>query len=550
MTLQLLAYTRPEDFPTGPEQVAYDDQAQVAYAVGSKRISLIDLSASAFDPRSNAAAKSVPLLSKLDLNYTITDVQTCGDVVAVSTEGETKVQPGFVFIFSRYNRISGLRLSWQLLANFTVGALPDQIEFSRDCRTLLASNEGEPDGYNNPTKYTDPEGSVSVINLRYCFRGSKRPCNGNLVAGVVRTAGFSAWNGKAAELAQQGIKINGPNATVAQDLEPEYTTFAFNERVAFVSLQENNALAVLDVETATITRIVGLGLKDHSSISNPLDPSDRDNGIRIANWPVYGLYQPDEIKSFRDFARAADYVVMANEGDSRSDWPGFQEDRRVSQIISQLNPSVFPNASSTVGNSSALGRLTVVGDLNPLTDPNSDNKTDRLLAYGARSFTIYRVDGSTNNGNAVSGMTMVYDSAAELEQITARDYAALFNSEGVPASFDSRSDNKGPEPEGVAIGELRRAPPLASRRALFVGMERFSGVFVYDITDPEKPVYQSIALPPQLNPSDVKTRFTLPEGICFSTYLTPGIVRERVPLVFVAYEATAPGGGVGIYRLQ
>lgn len=81
-------------------------------------------------------------------------------------------------------------------------------------------------------------------------------------------------------------------------------------------------MAVLDVATATITKIVGLGFKDHSSSSNPLDPSDRDNGINIANWPVHGLYQPDEMKSFRDYARAADYVVMANEGDSRSDWPG------------------------------------------------------------------------------------------------------------------------------------------------------------------------------------------------------------------------------------
>jgi len=150
-------------------------------------------------------------------------------------------------------------------------------------------------------------------------------------------------------------------------------------------------------------------------------------------------------------------------------------------------------------------------------DPNKDNKTERLLAYGARSFTIYRVQGSTSNGSTVTGMTMVHDSADELEKIIARDHAALFNSEGAPATFDTRSDNKGPEPEGVAIGELTRSFRVPKRRALFVGMERFSGVFVYDITDPEKPKYQSIALPPQPNPSDVKSRFAGPEGICFGT---------------------------------
>jgi hypothetical protein len=143
------------------------------------------------------------------------------------------------------------------------GALPDQIEFSKSCRTILVSNEGEPDCYDAPT-CTDPEGSVSVINLRLGYTSSNgKRCNGprsaaaaagdadaattatfyrqcslSSVTGTVRTAGFSAWNDKKSLLLSQGILLDAPNgASVAQDLEPEYTTFSADERIAFVSIQ-------------------------------------------------------------------------------------------------------------------------------------------------------------------------------------------------------------------------------------------------------------------------------------------------------------------------
>jgi hypothetical protein len=141
------------------------------------------------------------------------------------------------------------------------GALPDQIEFSKSCRTLLVSNEGEPDCYDAPT-CTDPEGSVSVISLRFGYTSAnKRPCYGprtaaaaaddgtapasfwrqcrlTSVTGTVRTAGFAAWNDKKDALIKQGIILDAPNgATVSQDLEPEYTTFSADEKIAFVSIQ-------------------------------------------------------------------------------------------------------------------------------------------------------------------------------------------------------------------------------------------------------------------------------------------------------------------------
>ena len=119
---------------------------------------------------------------------------------------------------------------------------------------------------------------------------------------------FSEFNGTADELRAQGIRIYGPklneegerigDASVAQDLEPEYITISSDSSTAWVTLQENNAIAILDIGTASVSSLEALGYKDHLLAGNGLDASDRDGGVNIANWPVKGMYQPDGIASF------------------------------------------------------------------------------------------------------------------------------------------------------------------------------------------------------------------------------------------------------------
>ena len=195
-----------------------------------------------------------------------------------------------------------------------------------------------------------------------------------------------------------GVRIYGPNATVAQDLEPEY--IAIDGNTAWVTLQEANALAVIDIRNARVRRIVALGFKDHSQPGNELDASDRDNAINIANWPVFGMYQPDAIAAFE--VKGRKYLITANEGDSR-DYDAFGEESRVSALT--LDPAAFPNAATLRANAN-LGRLTVT---NTLGDTDGDGDFDQLYALGARSFTIW---------NAATG-AKVFDSGAELEQTLA-----------------------------------------------------------------------------------------------------------------------------------
>jgi hypothetical protein len=328
------------------------------------------------------------------------------------------------------------------------------VTFSDDGRYVLAANEGEPDG----TYTNDPEGSVTIVDLLRLGR-----------TGFVRQVDFAEFNsgGPRHPELPADVRIYGPGATVAQDLEPEY--IATSDGTAWVTLQEANAIAVIDIARARVKKIIALGYKDHSLPGNELDASDRDNAINIVNWPVLGMYQPDAIAIFE--AKGKKYLVTANEGDSR-DYDAFAEEARVSALT--LDPAAFPNAATLRANA-AIGRLTVT---TATGDTDGDGDFDRIHPLGARSFTIW---------NAATG-ARVFDSGAELEQTLANLLPQEFNANHEEnGSIDNRSDNKGPEPEGLAIGRVHGRPYL------FLGLERIGGVMVFDLSDPKAPVFVDYA---------------------------------------------------------
>lgn len=354
------------------------------------------------------------------------------------------------------------------IRSIKVGYLPDMVTFSPDGNYVLTANEGEPNSYGQSTSF-DPEGSISIIDI-----------SSGIQSATLYTAGFTSFNGQISALRAAGVRIFGPNATVAQDLEPEYIAFSNNGQTAMITLQENNALAKLDMATKTITQILPLGLKNHNTAGNGLDASDRDSTtslgkVNIKNWPVKGMYMPDAIASYS--YNNQDYYFTANEGDAR-DYTGYAEEVRVGAGSYILDPTVFPTAA-TLKNNANLGRLQLTkatGDL------DNDGDFDEIHALGARSFSVWNSSGS-----------LLYDSGDQFEKITARNSPTLFNSEGLSTQFDSRSDNKGPEPEGVAVGMVNQKPYL------FVGLERTGDIMVYDITNPTAPIFvQYINLPQDL----------------------------------------------------
>lgn len=219
---------------------------------------------------------------------------------------------------------------------------------------------------------------------------------------------------------------------------------------------------VIDQATGTFTLAptyqpepVVLGLITKTGI----DASDRDNVINIRNWPVFGMYQPDAIVTFK--SGRSEYLITANEGDARA-YTGFAEEVRAKAQVS-LYPSLPEVASDA-----QLGRLTITS-----APPGGD--LSKPYVFGTRSFSIW--DAKTG--------AQIWDSGADFERHTADAFPLYFNSSNDATSFDNRSDNKGPEPEGVAVGQV------GSRTYAFVGLERMGGVMVYDVSDLSQPRFET-----------------------------------------------------------
>ncbi|MEM6251413.1 MAG: choice-of-anchor I family protein [Cyanobacteria bacterium P01_D01_bin.156] len=369
-------------------------------------------------------------------------------ILAAAIEAETAQDNGIVAFFDAFG-------SFQ--TSFEVGALPDMVTFTPDGSKVLVANEGEPsDEYD-----VDPEGSVSIIDI---------------ANSTVNSIGFG---GVAID---PEVRIFGPGATPEQDLEPEFIAVSEDGSTAYVAIQENNALGILDLETESFTAVKSLGFKDHSLEGNGFDASNRDDGINIQTHPVLGMYQPDAIATYT--VDGETYVVTANEGDAR-DYDGFSEEERVADLV--LDPTAYPNAAELQLDEN-LGRLKTT---NTLGDTDGDGDVDQIYSYGARSFSIWDAEGN-----------LVFDSGDEFEQFIAANFPELFNiNDGDPEEFDERSDDKGPEPEGVTVGIVDGKP------VAFIGLERTGGVMVYDISNPAAPSF--ISYEPSFK-GDVS-----PEGLLF-----------------------------------
>ncbi|MCK6480311.1 MAG: choice-of-anchor I family protein, partial [Planctomycetes bacterium] len=436
----------------GAEIVRYDRAGKRVFAVNAAAAS-VDVIGVA-NPASPVLVASIDVAAALGADPAFTgsvggvnSLAVQRGILAVAVEADPKTDPGWAAFF----RADTLELvSW-----VEAGALPDMITFSPGGRLVLVANEGEPNSYGEIDS-VDPRGSVTVIRPRAGFRNLD-----------VFTLDFTGWDGQEEDLRAAGIRIFGPGSTASQDLEPEYIAVTADGRRAYVTLQENNAVAVLDLQGMAVDRLIPLGWKDHSIDGNGLDGSDRDGAgssgaIRIDTWPVRGLHMPDGIAVYT--VGGVDYFVTANEGDSREDW--FEEEARVKDLA--LDPAAFPDAAD-LKNDDFIGRLTVTTTLG---DTDDDGDFDALYSFGARSFSIWDQDGNR-----------VFDSGDQFEQRIADLFPAHFNSDHAANNFDNRSDNKGPEPEGVALGRIR------GRTCAFVGLERIGGVMVYDVTDPFDPFF-------------------------------------------------------------
>ncbi len=423
----------------GAEISAYDATTKKFYVTSDSGLQIVGA----------AHPSDLSLLTTIDFSQAafgqfgngITSVAAFGGLVAVAVANASKSEPGKVFLLDG---------NGMLIKTLTVGALPDMLTFTPDGKKILVANEGEREGGNGEL---DAIGGVGIIDVSL-----------GAAQATVTNLDFSAFDGQEDALRKDGVRIfNGKLASI--DLEPEYIAVSASGKQALVTLQEANAVALLDLVTQKFTKIVPLGLKKYEGLLT--DFSDRDSGYRpVSDKAVFGMYMPDAVSAFSVKGRT--YFAIANEGDDRDDFIVGGEKARLSTLT--LDPVKFPDAEELQA-SGALGRLNTP---NPASvgqyisgDADGDGDIDQILSYGARSFSILNSKGK-----------VVFDSGDHIERFIAAQgaYAAGIDSTG--AFDDSRSDDKGPEPEGLV------AATVGGRALVFVALERGGGgVMVYDVTD-------------------------------------------------------------------
>lgn len=457
----------------GAEIVAFDPTTDKLFVVNSgvSMIDVLDLS----DPANPTKLSTIDVSTASVSGFTAggaNSVATRNGTLAVAVENDNKQANGQVYFYNTDT------LAFE--AAVEAGALPDMVTFTHNGTKVLAANEGEP----NAMYTVDPEGSVTIIDV-----ATKQ----------ATTADFTDFNAQKNTLLDANVRIfghdpvNKVDSTVAQDLEPEYITVSEDNTTAFVALQENNALAVVDIASAKVTDVIGLGYKDHSIQGNGIDGVRDDKLAIIETVPVFGMYQPDSISSYTFNGKT--YIVTANEGDAREyltknavadeaackaaggiefeEDDGdllcfyFKEEARVRKL--DLNTDNFSSdEQAKLADKDGLGDLTVT-TINGLNDSDT---YDKVYSYGARSFSIWNENGD-----------LVFDSGDQFEQIIADATPFYFNVSNTSAKIDNRSDNKGPEPEGLALGTVN------GHTYAYIGLERQGGIMVYDISNPFAPQF-------------------------------------------------------------
>ncbi len=434
----------------GAEIPAFDPVSKRAFTTSGRGIEVVDLAnlaAPIFLQTIAPASLGAATITSNDVSSVAVFKGTTTSIVAAAVINVPKTNNGHVVFLDA--------ATGALLGFAEVGCNPDHVCFTPDGSKVLVANEGELDG----ASATVPDlarGTVSIVDIS------------NLAVPVVATADFTSFDSAAATLRAAGVRLF-TGGLPSTDFEPEYIAISPDGTKAMVTIQEANAVAVLDIATATFTSVKALGKKSYAAGS--YDFSDRDgpgatalNKTTTGN-PVFGLYMPDGIAAYSSGGN--DYYVIANEGDDRDDFITPDETIRVGNAAYVLDPTVFPNAAALKADA-VLGRLTVSNSVGLRGDTDSDGDIDEILALGGRSFSI--LDASGN---------MVFDSGDMIEQIISKQHPSRFD--------DTRSDNKGAEPEGVTIAVLD------GRTYAFIGLERSNMELIFDVTDPLAVSYVSTA---------------------------------------------------------
>lgn len=371
------------------------------------------------------------------------------DLIAISAVNNPKTERGYIIFATKDGKF---------LKSVQVGALPDMVTFTPDGTKAIVANEGEPDDNAEKTsELIDPAGTISIIDVA-TYVHTELQFTEAMLDDKVR------------------MSYQGKGKSYLAQLEPEYVTVSADSKTAYVSLQENNAIATVDLVAGKIVSVKGLGVKDYSAAGNELDAL-KDGVVKIEKQPILSFHMPDAIETFSvgtgDTAQT--YIITPNEGDAR-DYEGFSEDKKVDKIIDKVKLKAEHYAGYTQDELDAFD-LTTLNDYKITTEDgkNEAGEYEALYGYGGRSFSIFNT----------KTMELAFDSGSDFESIIANDprLKQYFNVSNDNVKVDDRSNSKGPEPESVVTGEMN------GKMYAFIALERISGIMVYELTNPSSPEF-------------------------------------------------------------
>ncbi|QAY65876.1 choice-of-anchor I family protein [Paenibacillus protaetiae] len=487
------------------EIVKYNKENQKFYLVnGSANPPSLDIVSLDTDNGQLEKEKSVPVKQLSE-----TGGFTFGDLTSVVVDYATKrvyaaVQAADPAV---KGKILALDYEGDLKASYTAGVQPDMITTTSDGRYVLTADEAEP---RTGVLEEDAPGSVTIVDTQTGESTQVYFDQTSVIAQDVHIRG---------QVVDGVYTGQGSPEEAFKDFEPEYIAVSSDNKSAYVTLQENNAIAKIDIPSRSVVSVGSLGYKDFSKPENALD-LQADGIINFETAPFYGAYMPDGVAYYS--VNGEHYLLTANEGDA-TEWPA--EDPILTNIakIKDLKGGLDPASDAY----NFLKNTTKYDSDEGLTDRGNDS----IYLLGGRSFSVWNADS----------LKQVYDSGSDFEVITGERDAEHFNVSNDDNEMDARSKKKGPEPEGIETGVV------GNHTFAFIGLERTSGIMTYDVTDPEQPVFANYTNSRKFEDKDGRLNldtFSGPEGIDF---IPAAESPTGLPLLLVAYEV---GGRVGVYQLD
>ncbi|MFZ4197895.1 choice-of-anchor I family protein [Paenibacillus sp. NPDC058898] len=423
-------------------------------------------------------------------DLTSVDINTKTKQVVVAVQEQDHAKAGKVLV---------LDYDGGLIGSYKTGIQPDMVKYTSDGRYILTADEGEP----RTETASDPEGSITIIDTLSGEVSYLKFDDPSIMDDQVHIRGPVEADGQ--------IRSTGNKDDAVHDLEPEYISLSEDEQTAYVALQENNAIAVVDIAAKRIQAVKGLGYKDFNQPENQLDLL-KDGQIKFENVPFYGMYMPDGIATYS--VNGQQYILSANEGDATG-WDERSNESNIGKMKPNLDP-LSPAAQFLADKGTTYDKVEVASDMG----------NEGLYLYGGRSFSIWNA----------ADMSQVYDSGSDFEKITAERLPNHFNASNDKTDLDSRSSKKGPEPEYVTVGKVGK------KTLAFVGLERIGGVMTYDVTNPSDPAFLNY-----INTRDFNGGIASdsgPEGLDF---IPAADSKTGRPLLLVANEVS---GTVALLELQ